>query len=221
MKRLLAMACALLIVAACGAKDKEKTVVDPDKPTTGTASQANGAATTTARPAKWAEPVKGAGAPNLHQVSPTLYRSAQPTAKGMANLKELGVCTVINLRSFHSDRKEIGETGLAYEHIYVKAWHPEEKEVVRFLKIVTNEKRQPVLVHCQHGADRTGLMCAIYRVAIQGWTKQEALREMKDGGYGYHTMWKNLPKYFDDLDIAKMKKRAGIEEKKKPSKKPE
>lgn len=83
------------------------------------------------------------GVPNLHRISPTLYRSAQPAARGMRSLKQQGIETVLNLRSFHCDRDEIGNTGLAYERIYMKAWHPERKEVVRFLQIVTNPKRTP------------------------------------------------------------------------------
>ena len=128
----------------------------------------------------------------------------------MKNLKEIGIETVINLRSFNSDREEIGLTGLAYEHIYMKAWHPEEKEIVRFLQIVSNPKRSPILVHCQHGADRTGTMSAIYRIAIQGWTKKEAIREMTEGGFGFHSVWTNLPPWIDDLDINSLKKKAGL-----------
>ena len=67
----------------------------------------------------------------------------------------------------------IGETGLAYEHIYFNALHPEEKEVVRFLQIVTDPLRQPAFVHCKHGADRTGMMCAIYRVAGRAMTGEQ------------------------------------------------
>ncbi|MGI6495111.1 MAG: fused DSP-PTPase phosphatase/NAD kinase-like protein [Kiritimatiellia bacterium] len=165
----------------------------------------------TGRPAAWAQPVKMAGVPNLHQVNPSLYRSAQPSALGMKNLKANGIETIMNLRSFHSDRDEIGSTGLGYEHIYMKAWHPERKEAVRFLQIVTNEKRTPVLVHCQHGADRTGAMCALYRIAVQGWTKEEAIREMIDGGFGFHAIWDNLPDWIEALDIEAIKKDAGIE----------
>jgi protein tyrosine/serine phosphatase len=162
------------------------------------------------RPPLWAQPIVLDGVPNLHKVTDQLYRSAQPTAEGMGNLKKRGMETIINLRSFNSDRKEIGGTGLGYEHIYMKAWHPERKEVVRFLQIVTNEKRTPVLVHCQHGADRTGTMCALYRVIIQGWTKEAAIQEMRDGGYGFHEIWKNLPEWIEELDIESIRKELNI-----------
>jgi protein tyrosine/serine phosphatase len=163
-----------------------------------------------ARATTWATPIQKPGLPNFHKIDDGLYRGAQPTAEGMKQLKDMGVRTVINLRSFHSDRDEIGETGLGYEHIYMKAWHPEDKEVVRFLQIVTDKARRPVFFHCQHGADRTGTMCAIYRIAIQGWSKDDALKEMVEGGYGFHGVWQNLKKYIDELDIDEMKRRAGL-----------
>ena len=163
------------------------------------------------RPSSWALPITLDGVPNLHQVSTNLYRSAQPTANGLRNLKRKGIETVVNLRSFHSDRDKIGDTGLGYEHIYMKAWHPERKEVIRFLQIVTNPNRAPVLVHCQHGADRTGTMCALYRIVVQGWRKEEAIREMTEGGSGFHEVWKNLPDWINKLDIESIKKDAGIQ----------
>ena len=150
------------------------------------------------------------GVPNLHKVSDTLYRSAQPSKEGMRNLKSMGIESVINLRSVHSDREEIGDTGLAYEHIYMKAWHPEEKEAVRFLQIVTNPRRVPVIVHCQHGADRTGAMCALYRVAVQGCSREGAIEEMMQRGFGFHGIWGNLLQWINALDVERIKRRAGI-----------
>jgi len=163
------------------------------------------------RPASWARPVELDGVPNLHRLNDHLYRSAQPSAQGMKNLKQLDIETVVNLRSFHSDRDEIGETGLGYEHIYMKAWHPERKEVVRFLRIVTNHKRTPVLVHCLHGSDRTGTMCAMYRIAVQGWTKEKAIQEMTQGDFGFHEVFDNLPEWIQNLDIGAIRKDAGIQ----------
>jgi protein tyrosine phosphatase (PTP) superfamily phosphohydrolase (DUF442 family) len=128
----------------------------------------------------------------------------------MQNLKRMGIETVVNLRSFHSDRDERGDTGLGYEHIYMKAWHPERKEVVRFLQIVTIPKRTPVLVHCLHGADRTGTICALYRITVQGWTKQRAIQEMTESGFNFHAVFDNLPEWIEELDVESIKKDAGI-----------
>lgn len=158
-----------------------------------------------------ARPIAIAGVPNAHQVHDDLYRSGQPTADGMQQLAAMGVTTIINLRSFHSDRDEIGSTGLAYEHIYMKAWHPEEKEVVRFLQIVTDPRRLPALVHCQHGSDRTGTMIALYRIVVEGWTKQQAIQEMVEGDYGFHAVWVNLPAWIESLDMDSIRRQIGEE----------
>ncbi|MDY7009704.1 MAG: tyrosine-protein phosphatase [Planctomycetota bacterium] len=160
---------------------------------------------------RWSKPMEATGLPNLHRVTKDLYRGAQPTAEGMKKLKEMGVKTIINLRSFHSDRDEIGDTGLGYEHIYMKAWHPERKELVRFLKIATDPDRTPVFVHCQYGSDRTGTMCAVYRVAVCGWSQDEALDEMTKGGFGFHGVWDNLVEYLRKVNIDEIKKDAGIQ----------
>ena len=165
----------------------------------------------TNRSTAWAQPLRIEGVPNLHILSTNLYRSAQPSRRGMKNLENLGIKTVINLRSFNSDRSELKGTKLQRAHIYMKAWHPEDKEVLTFLRIATDANRTPVLVHCQHGADRTGTMCAVYRIVVQGWTKEEALREMQDGGYGYHPIWKNLPPWIEKLDVDSIRRELGIE----------
>jgi protein tyrosine/serine phosphatase len=162
------------------------------------------------RPGTWAKPLEVKGVPNFHKVSDRLYRSGQPTAEGFRSLKALGIKTVVNLRSFNSDRSSLAPTDLEYHHIYMKAWHPEKKEIIEFLRVVTDESRGPVLVHCQHGADRTGTMCAIYRVAIQNWTKEDALKEMTEGGYEFHGVWRNLINWFGKLDIDAVKKSAGL-----------
>ncbi len=150
------------------------------------------------------------GVPNLHRVTDNLYRSAQPTAEGMRSAERLGIKTVISLRAFHSDSDEIKSTKLKTEHIHFNTWHPEDEDVIRFLKIIANTNNGPFLVHCQHGADRTGTMTAIYRIAVQGWTKDDAIKEMTGGGFNFHPMWKNLVGYLNELKIDALKKQAGL-----------
>jgi len=156
------------------------------------------------RPGAWAEPVFMKGVPNLHKVDEGVYRSAQPSALGMRNLDAAGFRTVINLRSFHTDKGEAKGTGLHLEQITMKAWHPEVKEVERFFSIVMEPANRPVLFHCWHGADRTGTLSSLYRVVVQGWAKESAIDEMVNGGYGFHAIWPNLPHWIRDFDVEAM-----------------
>jgi protein tyrosine/serine phosphatase len=161
---------------------------------------------------QWATDVNLEGVPNCHKVSEDLYRGAQPSDEGMKQLEKFGIKTVVNLRAFHSDRDEINDVNLGAEHISFKTWHPEDDDVVRFLKIVTDKSRTPVFVHCQYGSDRTGTMCAIYRITVQGWSKDEAIEEMTKGDFGFHEIWDNLVEYIRNLDIKKIKQQVGIKQ---------
>jgi protein-tyrosine phosphatase len=157
----------------------------------------------------WAEPLERPGLPNLHRVTPLLYRGAQPTRAGFFELGRMGVKSVVSLRTFHADSIPI-DANLHYERIAFKAWHPEDEDVVRFLRLITDPARQPVYVHCQFGADRTGMMVAIERIALEGWTKDEAIAEMTDGDYGFHPEWQNLINYVRELDVDRIAHRAGV-----------
>jgi hypothetical protein len=53
-------------------------------------------------------------------------------------------------------------------------------------------------------------MCAAYRMAVDGWTKQQALAEMTQGGFGFHSIWTNLIKFIDGLDVEKVRAKAGL-----------
>jgi protein tyrosine/serine phosphatase len=161
------------------------------------------------RPANWAEPV--AAAQNLFRVTPVFYRSAQLQNSDVARLQALGIKTVISLRSFHSDEDLFKNSGIKLQRIGINTWDINDANVVKALRAVkAAEKEGPLLLHCMHGADRTGLVTAMYRILFQDWTKEQALEELTKGGYGYHSMWKNIPEYLQKVDIEKIRK--GVEQ---------
>lgn len=170
------------------------------------AAVSNTASSATGRVA-WAQAISAEGLPNLHKVSDALYRGAQPEAKGFQSLKALGVRTVINLRASHSDLDDMAGMGMTYVAIPMKTWQPKEEDVVRFLQVATVASNAPVFVHCRHGADRTGLMCAMYRVFVCGWAKEEAIREMTEGGFGFHAVWDNIVNFIRALDTEAIRRK--------------
>ena len=64
----------------------------------------------------------------------------------------------------------------------------------------------PVLVHCWHGADRTGMVVALYRMVEQGWTREAAIEEMLEGGYGYHSVWKDIITFLETVDVEALRR---------------
>ena len=75
-----------------------------------------------------------------------------------------------------------------------------------FLEIVTDPEKRPVFVHCMHGADRTGTMVAVYRIVVEGWDKEKAIDEMRNGPFGFHEIWTGLPEFLKELDIEGLQK---------------
>jgi protein tyrosine/serine phosphatase len=158
--------------------------------------------------------------PNLYRVNASLYRSAQPTRDGIAGIVEDArlvngdppIKTVVSLRTFRADASDDTDSStLTFVRIPAQSWHPEDEDVVRFLRIATDPALQPVLVHCRRGADRTGTMVAIYRVVVEGWTKSDAIDEMTQGGYGFHPVWQNLIRYIEDLDVDTIRARVAAD----------
>ena len=164
-------------------------------------SVAWGEDTAAVRNERWAAPISLDGVPNLHQITPTLYRSEQPTPLGFQNLEKLGIRTVINLRAFSNDDDEVRGTALRTERVKILTWNVDDAQVIEVMRMLRDTGNGPFLIHCKHGADRTGLMSAMYRVLEQGWTVDDALAELTGGGYGYHAMWKNILRYVRSADV--------------------
>lgn len=166
---------------------------------------------------KEAQKIELDGVPNFYKIDEHIYRCAQPTDKGFQNLEKFGIKTVINLRNFHSDDDEAKGTKLQLERIRFNTWHIKEEIIINAMLILEDKSRAPVVVHCLHGADRTGLICAMYRMLYQGWSKEEALAELTSDKFGYHAIWANIPKYIKNVDLKDLKEKIAKERQKRNS----
>jgi tyrosine-protein phosphatase SIW14 len=138
-----------------------------------------------------AEKLKIAGVPNAGKVSDVLFRGAQPTAQGLAELKKLGVTTIVDLRGnrgpVNREREQAESLGMHFIDIPVNGWSPPSNaQVAEFLKLFQQDPTQKVFVHCYYGRDRTGVMVAAYRMTQQNWTVDQAVSEMDSFGFRYY-----------------------------------
>jgi tyrosine-protein phosphatase SIW14 len=172
------------------------------------------------RPSTWAVQMKGnCNVPNLYRISNSLYRSGQPTEEGITQLVDpkvgIKIKTIIDLRGYHSDPIHTAASKLRMEQVPMNAAEENsqviDKDVIKVMKIISNKKNGPFLIHCLYGSDRTGLMCAMYRIIYQKWTKDKAIDEMLNGGYGFHTAWyNNIIEYIQKADIDKLQKQINL-----------
>ena len=165
--------------------------------------QAQADETTQARPAQWAQPI--ATQYNLYQMSPTLYRSALPDSAAQPLLDKLHIATVINFLP-DADSSWLNTPGVAQVQLPYRTNHVDDADVLAALRAIQTAQAQgPVLMHCKHGSDRTGLMAAMYRVVVQDWSKEDALNEMTQGGFGENSHHKDGASYMMKADIPKLR----------------
>jgi uncharacterized protein (TIGR01244 family) len=126
--------------------------------------------------------------PNFQKVNDRLYRGAQPTDQGFQDLAQLGIKTVIDLRDIgeHSqadEQKIVTSLGMRYVSIPMHGLSTPESDKVAAVQALFNDANGgPVFVHCKRGADRTGMVIAVYRISHDGWDNKKALSEAKSNG---------------------------------------
>jgi len=139
------------------------------------------------------------GVPNLGEVTPTLFRGAQPTRQGFQKLAEMGITIVVDLRERgrDSERKQVTKLGMRFVEMPWMCFHPKDTDMAQFLRLLRDNRGKKVFVHCQTGDDRTGMMVAAYRMAEQGWTAEEAMKEMEAYGFtsSHHLICPGLSSY--------------------------
>jgi len=147
--------------------------------------------------------MKAKGIPNFGEVTPNLYRGAQPTPEGLTALKELGVSLVVDLRGTTSKDEEAtaAKLGMQYVSIPSHCPFPKDEPFAKFLRVLRENSGKKAFVHCRLGDDRTGMAVAAYRMAEEGWTADEAMKEMRTFGFStmHHAMCPGLAGYEADF----------------------
>ncbi len=164
------------------------------------------AQTAAAEQAAWAEPVHKES--NLYRVDDKLYRGEQPVAEDAVRLQSLGIKSVVNLRYFNrsEDRKVLADQGIALFNRPLLTWRITPRQVAETLYLIERQQAAgPVLIHCYHGADRTGLIAGMYRIVYQGWTVEQAKNEMRHGPYGFHRIWRNIEDLFTEQNVQEVR----------------
>lgn len=132
--------------------------------------------------------------PNFHMVAEGIYRGGAPTQAGLQQLRaKYHIGTIIDLRverARFTEKKLATQMGFNWVNLPMGREAPTQKQVDTFLDILSRADEEPVFVHCQHGADRTGAMIGIYRVQVQGWSFAQAWPEMRK--YGFKPYLKEL-----------------------------
>jgi protein-tyrosine phosphatase len=148
-------------------------------------------------------PLAPLGIPNFGRVTEMLYRGGQPKPESYEELKALGIEIVVNFREerdkIEVERREVEALGLRYVNIPWSSWHrPPTQRVAEFLALLRANPQKKIFVHCHRGADRTGVMVAAYRMAVENWTPPQALAEMK--AFHFHRFWlRHLKSYVEDF----------------------
>jgi len=125
---------------------------------------------------------------NFGIVDGRIYRGEQPGRKDYVALASIGVKTIIDLRddALQSSAKFAKEAGLNYVNIRIDGHgSPTDAQTAQFLKTINDPSSGVVYVHCAGGRHRTGSMIAIYRMTEDGWTIDQAYKEML--AYDFYT----------------------------------
>ena len=139
------------------------------------------------------------GIPNFAEVTPNLFRGAQPSAVGLEALKNLGVNLIVDLRGSPSKDEEETAKKLGMQYISIPSHcpFPKDEPFAKFLRVLRENPAKKVFVHCRLGDDRTGMAVASYRMAEEGWSAEEAMKEMRTFGFSavHHAMCPGLADY--------------------------
>lgn len=124
---------------------------------------------------------------NFHVITEgEAYRSAQLSREKFEYyIKEYHIRSILNLRGPSSDSswykdeiKVSNEQNLMHYDISLSASRELSVEDVQRLLTVFRDAPRPILIHCKSGADRTGLVAAMWKVIVDREPKSVASKQL-------------------------------------------
>ncbi len=124
---------------------------------------------------------------NFHPITPgEAYRSAQLDEALLTRyIRDYGIRSVINLRTANDSADWYGKEvracarlGVEHRNLPLTAYAAPTAEQVKKLINLFETLPRPVLIHCRAGADRSGIAAAIWKVVVDGATKEEAKAQL-------------------------------------------
>lgn len=121
---------------------------------------------------------------NFWKVAPDVYRSNQPTHRRFEKYAAMGIRTVVNLRGedrhahYLFEKESCEKLGLKLVNAKLWARHLAGKHHILNVIDRLREAEKPMMFHCKSGADRAGVVAAIYLLVFEGATVEEAKRQM-------------------------------------------
>jgi protein tyrosine phosphatase len=103
--------------------------------------------------------------------------------KAYQMLKDAGFTAILDLRKERCDAW-FGSVGVGLRTLWIPILDgdiPTDGQCQSFLRDM-QESDGPIYMHCEAGVGRTGCMVALYRVKVQGWNAQDALKEAESFG---------------------------------------
>jgi protein tyrosine phosphatase (PTP) superfamily phosphohydrolase (DUF442 family) len=139
------------------------------------------------------------------QVSNELYRGSRVDGKGMAALKAQGIKSIVSFCMENNDDAKPADM-LGLKHLRIPILDnatPNEDQVREFVQFVKDGSNQPAYCHCEAGKGRTGTMVACYRIAVDGWTAEQAIAEGKTYGLQLINQIHFIEKFGEDVASGK------------------
>ena len=129
------------------------------------------------------------GIKDFGKVNDYLYRGAQPKDDSLAQLKGMGVDTIVDLRGVlhepvNKEREQAQSLGIRFVVLPGNGWsNPPDEQIAKFFSLIQERPRRKIFIHCWLGGDRSGMFIAAYRIAFEGWTPGQAVDEMREFHY--------------------------------------